>query len=337
MPEISVIVPVYKVEMYLHRCINSILAQTFKDFELILVDDGSPDNSGIICEKYAAMDKRIHVIHQKNSGLSAARNTGINWALTYSDSQWLSFVDSDDWIHELFLEKLYIAATRKEAGAACCLYTRVLPNGEELDNPFCEQEIEELSFDLYFSKTGMGFTPYIICTKLINKKLFTNIRFPVGKLNEDLFTTHKLLYLCSTIVRINTVMYYYYQSSQSIMRNDWKPQRLDEVEASEKLIVFMKKNRCREAEKTAFKRYLWVLESQIEQIEKQKNSSLRKYKCILLFKIRYLLIFHRKKVISSKDSDGYFQLYFPFINWLHWTCIGVLKKITRVNNRNGNH
>ena len=92
---VSVIVPVYKVEKYIHRCVDSILAQSFRDFELILVDDGSPDNCGAICEEYAAKDSRIHVIHQANGGLSAARNTGIEWALAHSDSQWLTFIDRD--------------------------------------------------------------------------------------------------------------------------------------------------------------------------------------------------------------------------------------------------
>lgn len=96
MSEITVVVPVYKVEQYLHRCIDSILVQTYRDFELILIDDGSPDSCGMICDEYAKSDSRIHVIHQENGGLSAARNAGIDWAFANSDSQWLTFIDSDD-------------------------------------------------------------------------------------------------------------------------------------------------------------------------------------------------------------------------------------------------
>ena len=102
MPEISVIVPVYKVEQFLHRCVESILRQSFYNFELILVDDGSPDSCGDICDAYAAKDNRIHVIHQKNGGLSAARNSGIDYVMAHSDSHWLDFVDSDDWVHPDF-------------------------------------------------------------------------------------------------------------------------------------------------------------------------------------------------------------------------------------------
>ena len=103
MPIISVIVSVYKVEPYIRQCVDSILAQTFTDFELILVDDGSPDNCGAICDEYAAQDCRVRVIHQENGGLSAARNAGIDWAFANSDSQWLAFVDSDDWVHPDYL------------------------------------------------------------------------------------------------------------------------------------------------------------------------------------------------------------------------------------------
>ena len=106
MPTISVIVPVYKVEKYIHRCVDSILSQTFTDFELILVDDGSPDNCGKICDEYAEKDIRIHVIHQENGGLSAARNAGIDWVFANSDSEWITFIDSDDWVHPEYLERL---------------------------------------------------------------------------------------------------------------------------------------------------------------------------------------------------------------------------------------
>ena len=107
MPVISVIVPVYNVEKYLHRCVDSILAQTFTDFELILVDDGSPDNCGKICDEYAEKDSRIHVIHKVNGGLSDARNAGLDWAFANSNSEWVTFIDSDDWVDKYYLEYLY--------------------------------------------------------------------------------------------------------------------------------------------------------------------------------------------------------------------------------------
>ena len=110
MAKISIVVPVYKVEKYLYRCVKSILEQTFFDFDLVLVDDGSPDSCGELCDEYAATDKRIQVIHQKNGGLSAARNSGIELCLKNSDSEWITFIDSDDWVHPRYLELLYEAA-----------------------------------------------------------------------------------------------------------------------------------------------------------------------------------------------------------------------------------
>ena len=147
MATISVIVPVYKVEPYLHRCVDSILAQSFQDFELILVDDGSPDRCGVICDEYAQKDSRVRVIHQQNGGLSAARNAGIDLVLADSESQWLSFVDSDDWIHPLYLELLERAVRESGADAGACLYTRVDASGEELDRLSMDEPTELLTYD----------------------------------------------------------------------------------------------------------------------------------------------------------------------------------------------
>lgn len=126
---ISVIVPVYKVEKYLPRCIDSILAQTFQNFEVILIDDGSPDHCPEICDEYAGKDDRITVIHQENGGLSAVRNAGINWAVAYSDSEWVTFVDSDDWIHPRMLEFLLNAAKVFDVNISMCHFVKT--NGEE--------------------------------------------------------------------------------------------------------------------------------------------------------------------------------------------------------------
>ena len=134
---ISVIVPVYKVEEYIYRCVDSILAQSFKDFELILVDDGSPDNCGKICDEYAQKDKRITVIHKENGGLSDARNTGIDWAL--KNSNWITFIDSDDWVHTDYLKNLYNAVKENNVDISVCGYvntTGLSVSGKGLRNRF---------------------------------------------------------------------------------------------------------------------------------------------------------------------------------------------------------
>ena len=121
---ISIIVPVYNTEKYLNRCVDSILNQTFTDFELILVDDGSPDNCGKICDEYKEKDRRVRVIHKPNGGLSDARNAGIEWALNNSDSEWISFIDSDDWVHPNYLDFLLRAAEQNNTSVSICGFLR---------------------------------------------------------------------------------------------------------------------------------------------------------------------------------------------------------------------
>ncbi|HBK03732.1 MAG TPA: glycosyl transferase family 2, partial [Clostridiales bacterium] len=122
MAQISVIVAVYKMPEYLPRCIEGILSQTFRDLELILVDDGSPDNCGEICDSYAAKDSRVHVIHKRNAGVCAARNTGLDWVYDHSDSQWIFFHDNDDWIHPETLERMLSAAQAMQTDLCVCGY-----------------------------------------------------------------------------------------------------------------------------------------------------------------------------------------------------------------------
>ena len=122
--KVSVIVPVYNVEKYIRHCIESIINQEFTDFEVILVNDGSKDASGAICDEYARRDERVHVIHQKNGGLSAARNAGMDWMYANSDSQWIAFADSDDWIHPDFLQRLYSAAKKHDCKISACGFFR---------------------------------------------------------------------------------------------------------------------------------------------------------------------------------------------------------------------
>lgn len=125
MGAISIIVPVYKVEKYIKRCIDSILEQTFRDFELILVDDGSPDQCGRICETYAEKDERIIALHRENGGLSAARNTGLDWMFANSESSYVTFIDSDDWIHPQYLETLLGTIEKNNAGVSVANFQRL--------------------------------------------------------------------------------------------------------------------------------------------------------------------------------------------------------------------
>ena len=197
MPTISVIVPVYKVERYLRRCVDSILSQTYRDFELILVDDGSPDACGDICEEYAGKHPFIHVLHRENGGLSAARNTGIDWAFAHSDSQYLAFVDSDDWVDPAYLEMLYRAVQETGCAISACGLKKTageaLPQAQPYDVQILSPE------DYYCSETVHDGITAVAWNKLYRKDLFASIRYPEGKLHEDEFTTYRALYKAEKI------------------------------------------------------------------------------------------------------------------------------------------
>lgn len=232
--------PVYKVEKYLSRCIESILNQTFTDFELILVDDGSPDQSGVICDSYAKKDNRIHVIHKENGGLSSARNAGIEAA----QGEYVFFVDSDDIIHEQSLEILYREIQSKHADIVMGLISRFSDELELKKSILREYECKSYSnielLNLFFEDSIPIFNLISACGKLIKKEFFDNIRFPIGRLFEDEFTTYRLYYEASNIVVININMYYYFVNASGITQNLSLEKRFDEYDAQDERIKFFK-------------------------------------------------------------------------------------------------
>ena len=235
MPKISVIVPVYKVEPFIHRCVDSILCQTYDDFTLILVDDGSPDSCGDICDAYAAEDSRIHVIHQKNGGLSAARNTGIDWAMENTDSQWLAFADSEDWVHADYLRLLVEAAEGQNCRISACGFFRTSgePIPEDPQDGFAAMEAE----DYYCGDCHEGVTA-VAWNKLYHRSLLEKLRYPVGKLHEDEFTTYRAIFAAGKIAVTPVRLYAYYQNPNGIMNAQWSPKRMHMLEAFDQQIAF---------------------------------------------------------------------------------------------------
>ena len=239
MPQISVIVPVYKVEQYIHRCVNSILKQTHADFELILVDDGSPDHCGTICDEYAQKDNRIHVIHQKNGGLSAARNAGIDWAFANSDSQWVTFIDSDDWVHPQMLEQLLRAALENETSVSVCGYAET--SGDE---PVVMPDVLKPQIWKTEEFFLQSFTNAIIAWgKLYRKECFREIRYPVGKVHEDEYTTYRILFSYPQIAVIPAPLYAYYINPAGITKSVQTIKRYDVIQAYDDQISFFLKER----------------------------------------------------------------------------------------------
>ena len=236
MPNVSVIVPVYKVEPYLRRCIDSILCQSYGDFELILVDDGSPDNCGSICEEYAAVDGRVHVIHQENGGLSAARNAGIDWGFANSGSSWFTFIDSDDWVHPQMLERLVDAAVTEKVKISICGY-------EETAGYQPEVRPEDMQVSRWTPK-DFYMTRFVNATvawgKLYHRSCFETARYPVGKIHEDEYLTYRLLFGQSALAVIPAPMYAYFLNASGIIRSSWSPKRLHAWQAYEEQIAFFR-------------------------------------------------------------------------------------------------
>ena len=181
-PTISIIVPVYKTEAYLEKCVDSILAQTFRDFELLLIDDGSPDNCPALCEEAAARDPRIRVIHQKNAGLSAARNTGMEAAR----GEWIGFVDSDDSIAPEMYETLLTYARRDGAQIAVCDYLLVTEAGEPLPSPYRLEEDKVLDRVGALEQMNRGHFK-VAWNRLYRRELFETGHFPGGKIHAFKF------------------------------------------------------------------------------------------------------------------------------------------------------
>ena len=223
---ISVIVPVYKVEPWLGECVDSILGQTFRDFELILVDDGSPDNCPAICDEYARADSRVRVIHKENGGLSSARNAGLDMAR----GEYISFVDSDDWIHPEMLETMVSKLRQTDSDMAICGVESVYTDGASpvahpLTDAVLSQEemVDNLATQAWY---------YIVAwNKVYRRKIFETLRYPEGYIHEDAAVIHRVIGACWRFVLIETPFYFYRQTSGSIMRQDISIQRSDNLTA----------------------------------------------------------------------------------------------------------
>lgn len=213
---VTIIIPVYNVSEYLENCVSSILRQTYENIEIILVDDGSPDNSGEICDKLAEKDPRIVVIHKENGGVSSARNA----ALDIMKGEYVTFVDGDDYVADDFIECMYSAIVRYNADIATCGHYRVEFNGsiksvyELSDDPdfvVCKSGIESLT-DMFYGKTCSASSG----SKLYNRKFFEKLRFPGYVMGEDTYVVYHAFSEAQSIAHTNKPLYYYVQHSSSV-------------------------------------------------------------------------------------------------------------------------
>lgn len=234
---ISIIVPIYKVEQYLQRCVDSLLKQTYENFELILVDDGSPDSCGDICDEYARQDSRIQVIHKENGGLSDARNAGMDIAT----GEYIVFVDSDDWVVSDYLESMLEALEETDSDICECQVYRT--TGEEYTD--IKMEVKPEVYDTIVALNELihdGVFRQHVWNKLYRREVVGDIRFPKGKTNEDEFWTYQVFGRARQAVKIDDVLYCYYQRSGSIMGQGYSLKRLHALEAKVERQTYIDKN-----------------------------------------------------------------------------------------------
>lgn len=286
---ISVIIPVYNVGIYVEECIRSVLDQSYTNLEIILVDDGSTDNSGEICEKYK-FDERVAVYHKENGGLSSARNYGIERAA----GEYLSFIDSDDKIDKYFIEKLYNAlkAQKDNCKISMCRFTR-----EKNDFMASEEKIkvvssEETLKNILYQKDDSLYS-VAAWNKLYHHSVFDNIRYPDGRLNEDMFVICEILSKTENVSVIDYKGYYYRINNESITQKKFAPKNMDVIAACSHISSQIDKNynspemkaaavnlRFRRSYQMLYK--IWLSGEAHDEYEKELFSFIRENKSVIL-------------------------------------------------------
>ena len=311
---ISVIIPVYNVEKYLEKCVDSIINQTYKNLEIILVDDGATDNSGKMCDEFAKRDSRIKVIHKENGGLSDARNFGLDVAT----GEYIAFVDSDDFLDKDFYEYLMKLKDKTSSDIVECNFIRAYE--EDLDIfEFPERKEEAIittgnmgALELLMSDDDeISTNAVVVWNKIYKKSLFDGIRFPKGKTHEDQFTTYRLLAKCECFTTSNQFKYGYFQRKNSIVNSTFNINRFDTFEAFDNFLEFFEKNGYNDFKEKILRRYLKTAINFAKLIRKcdsfEKNTM--KKKLIELFdkKYEYAIEFINENKIMHKDKIIMYQ------------------------------
>lgn len=273
---VSIVVPVYNVASYLDKCVKSIVQQSYKKLEVILVDDGSTDHSSEICDCWAMKDERIHVIHKSNGGLSDARNVG--FAIT--SGKYISFVDSDDWLDLSFIEKMLFTLKKEDADIVECgvvylnEHNQVLRNRNISAKKFTIDRINALR--LLIKEDGVYQT---VWNKLYKRDVVENIFFENGRCNEDDFWTYQVFNRAKKIVVISDNLYFYLQRGSSIMGEGYKLKRLDSLVARiNRMEYFQKDNELANFTKARiFYDFMFHFQSALEYLEPSEQKIVTNY------------------------------------------------------------
>lgn len=271
---ISIIIPVYKVEKYLEKCIQSVINQTYENLQIILVDDGSPDNCGKICDEYAKKDHRIEVIHKSNGGLSDARNKGLEIA----KGEYIGFIDSDDYIESDMYEVLYNLLKQYNADVSICNFYTVSQGKiaiKNAENGIKEYNRIEILKEVLLDNNIQSYA----WNKLYKKELFDEIKYPVGKKYEDIGTTFYLLEKCNKVVVTGKPEYYYINRQDSIVNNVTETTITDYIELIMQRYDYIEENikELSSYNKDYLKRILKTAEQDIKNLNEVGDYTKRKY------------------------------------------------------------
>lgn len=252
MAQITIMMAAYNAAEYLRRALDSIRAQTFADFDVIIVNDGSKDDTAAICDEYAHNDSRIHVIHQENSGVCVTRNRCLDWAYEHSDSQWVTFVDSDDWIHPEMLERMLRAAQEHNVLISACGYEET--TGE--DPVIAPEQLEPVCWKTMEFYQAHYVNAIMTCCKLYHKSCYQDIRHPVDNYFDDEFVSYRMLYAQERMTVIPAPLYAYFVNLSGLTKKKWSPKLLDAWVAYEKQIAFFQEKGERELVRFRYRGYL---------------------------------------------------------------------------------
>ncbi len=271
---ISIIIPVYKVEKYLEKCIQSVINQTYENLQIILVDDGSPDNCGKICDEYAKKDHRIEVIHKSNGGLSDARNKGLEIA----KGEYIGFVDSDDYIESDMYEVLYNLLKQYNVDVSICNFYTVSQGKiaiKNADNGIKEYNRIEILKEILLDNDIQSYA----WNKLYKRELFGEIKYPVGKKYEDIGTTFYLLEKCNKVVVTGKPEYYYINRQGSIVNNVTESTITDYIELIMQRYDYIEENikELSSYNKNYLKRILKTAEQDIKGLSEVGDYTKKKY------------------------------------------------------------
>lgn len=308
---ISIIVPVYNVEQYLSRCVDSLVNQTYHNIEIILVDDGSPDRSGEICDEYAKKDKRVKVIHQSNGGLSDARNT----ALDIAKGDYLMFVDSDDWIEKKTCEILNRLASDNKADTVIFGLNFVFDSGKVIRSKRGMAGLTDKNMCMKYliHNVARGGIFNYACNKMFSSHLFEGLRFPVGRLAEDQDVIYKLIHRSQRIYVTEQPLYNYYQRDGSITAAQYYPRLIrDRHELWLKRLDFIREY-YPDLENYQIAQILGAAYVGIVKLEGNKQNGELKKK-LICFSNKYIL---KEKELSVLDRKIKLHYYCYPLFWLY--------------------